>query len=422
MSLTLDFKPLPMQQGVFARSMYGTERMMAAMAEYVGYGHLFMWNHVNFKATNLSPPVLVDLVQSAWIHTRSVLPWVACKTSAEEKDAWFYTYETPSNVDAAMKWAIDTVFWSDDLRSKAEWEGVLKNKYWKASEGRYSMELHLARAPSGGGYFFMVSAGHWLIDARGLLTFMDLFFKNLRLEIQGNAAPISSLNWGQEIIRLPSANIQAVGQATAEASEQIYSVPNNWTVAASFVCPTFETPRWEALPSLQASIQLSKGETAALKAACKRHESSITAALVSIHILADIEICMRVASSQMNKDASNKVLEHFNTAEIYQLTAMVADQRGLLPKHKLIPGLGPGAFGNLVCDNIPTMHDMGAVRKCIVIEKDGIATANVLKGADFWNGVVADTTRQLKAITNGGSIPEAYAAKEPLSVERHFSD
>ncbi|KAF9558969.1 hypothetical protein CPC08DRAFT_763615 [Agrocybe pediades] len=417
MSPTLDFKPLPMQKGVLSRSVYGGERLIAAAAEYAGYGHIFMWNHVNFKAGNLSPPILVDLVRAAWIHTRFVLPWVACRTSAEEKDAWFYTYETPSNVDATMKWAIDTNFWSDDSRSKAEWEEVLKNNYWKASEGRYSMELHLARAPSGGGYFLMVSVGHWMIDGRALLTVMDLFFKNLRLQMQGNAAPLSSLDWGNEIVRLPSANIQAVGQAShrnAEPSAQISSVPTNPEVAAPFVCPTFETPQWEGLPSLQASIQLSKGETAALKAACKRHKASVTSALVSIHIVADIEIGLRVASSQKDKDAPNKVLEHFNTAELYQFNFNLMDRRGLLPPDKLAPGMGPGAFGNIVCEIMPTMHDMAAIRKCINTEKDGVASANVMKGTDFWNGVVADSTRQLKAVTNGGSTPEAYAAVEHM--------
>ncbi|KAF4613246.1 hypothetical protein D9613_010774 [Agrocybe pediades] len=417
MSPTLDFKPLPMQKGVFARSMYGIERLTAAMAEYAGYGHIFMWNHVHFKAVNLSPPVLVDLVRAAWIHTRFVLPWVACRTSAEEKDAWFYTYETPSNVDAVTKWATETVFWSDDPRSKAQWEDVLKSKYWKASEGRYSMELHLARASSGGGYFLMVSVGHWMIDGRALLTVMDLFFKNLRLQMQGNAAPLSSLSWGQEIVRLPSANIQAVGQAShrnADPPAQVSSIPINSEVAAPFVCPTFETPQWEGLPSLQASIQLSKDETTALKAACRRHKASVTAALVSIHILADIEIGLRVASSRKNKDASNKVLEHFNTAGLYQFSFNVMDRRGLLPPHKLAPGMSPGAFGNIVCEIMPTIHDMAAIRKCINTATDGVATATVMKGGDFWNGVVADTTRQLKGITNGGSTQEAYAAVEHM--------
>ncbi|KAF9558970.1 hypothetical protein CPC08DRAFT_724185 [Agrocybe pediades] len=413
---TLDFKPIPAQEGVFVRSLYGFERLTAAAAEYAGYGHLFMWNHVNFKATNLSPPVLVDLVRSAWIHTRFVLPWVACRTSAKEKDAWFYTYETPTNIDAATKWATETVFWSDDLRSKAEWEEVLKNKYWKANEGRQSMELHLARAPSGGGYFLMVSACHWLIDARGLLTVMDLLFKNLQLEMQGSADPISSLNWGQEVVRLPSANVQAIGQAaqeTDEASQQVMLPPPNPDSVPPFSCPAFETPRWEGLPSLQATIQLGKDETAALKATCKFHKATVTAGLMSILILTDIEMGLRVASAQKDKDACKNLLEHFNTAELYLFNFNLTDRRSLLPSNKLVAGMGPGSFGNFFCATAPTMHNMAFIRKCIEIENDGQATATV-QGTDFWNNVVADTTGQLKALKDAGSNPEAYIAMEHM--------
>jgi len=55
-----------------------------------------------------------------------------------------------------------------------------------------------------------ISIGHWLADGRAGLTALDVFLVNLRQELLGITESPTSLKWGEEIARLPPANIRAI--------------------------------------------------------------------------------------------------------------------------------------------------------------------------------------------------------------------
>ena len=74
----------------------------------------------------------------------------------EETNSWFQIYDflSPMDMSPVHLWADKTVIWRDEKQTLKEWEMSLKEKYWTPSDGRFGMELHLAKAPEGG-YFIM---------------------------------------------------------------------------------------------------------------------------------------------------------------------------------------------------------------------------------------------------------------------------
>jgi len=177
MPFTLEFTLQP-DDGIYARRLYGQERFSALMtcvqlsfqfpavfdsqpvsSERINAGHIFVGTHVKFKSQNLLLDVLVKLVKTSWVRTRFMTPWIATITARspntkEGDNAWIQSYESFSDVQLAEKWASITVIRRNDTITLAEWEEIIKQESWKPSDGRYGVELNIARAPSGG-YFIM---------------------------------------------------------------------------------------------------------------------------------------------------------------------------------------------------------------------------------------------------------------------------
>jgi len=104
------------------------------------------------------PSQLIGLVKDAWIRTRFDAPWVAQRASKDvEPDSWIHAYETSSQsgFEIAQSWANETVIWRDELHSLPDWEEIILKAYWKPDDGRFGMEWHIAKAPSGGEYTIM---------------------------------------------------------------------------------------------------------------------------------------------------------------------------------------------------------------------------------------------------------------------------
>jgi len=80
----------------------------------------------------------------------------------------------------------------------------------------------------------------------------------------------------------------------------------------------------EGLPSLQNTIKLSQAETKAFNTACKHYKATISAVLISIHILADIETALHTAS-QVERSFRNLV-KHIKTADVYHIGNHAADR------------------------------------------------------------------------------------------------
>ncbi|KAF9547930.1 hypothetical protein CPC08DRAFT_769342 [Agrocybe pediades] len=396
----------------YSRRLHGTERLLAAAAEHVdGCSHIFIGCGVFFKA-EISPTDLMQAAKEAWIRTRFAAPWVAQRTSSAsselaEPNSWMNTYETSSvpekGFERAVSWAESTLFWRDEVRSLEEWEEVLKNAYWRPSDGRFGMEWHFARGVSENEYFIMASVAHWLADGRGILPLVDVFLQTLRLEIRGGQTPTRDLPWGSEVSNLPPATVVAIEHKKENVDLTMPQPPTH----KEFLRPLIETPQWERLPDRQADIKLSRQETLALHAICKGKKVTITALINSLCILADVQTAFHAAPDNASLE---RVLEYFKAAEVYVVRHNMADRRSMLPESIML-SRGPVGFGNLVMQIQPTAHNMDHVRNVIQVEEYDKVSSN-LGSATFWGGLVAESDLAMKA--NKSCTPEKFIASEHL--------
>ncbi|KAF4613135.1 hypothetical protein D9613_010699 [Agrocybe pediades] len=368
------------------------------MHEHVdGCSHIFIGCGVFFKA-EISPTDLMQAAKEAWIRTRFAAPWVAQRTSSAsselaEPNSWMNTYETSSvpkkGFERAVSWAESTLFWRDEVRSLEEWEEVLKNAYWRPSDGRFGMEWHFARGVSENEYFIMYAVPHYLTSAARTKPISHL---TLRLEIRGGQTPTRDLPWGSEVSNLPPATVVAIEHKKENVDLTMPQPPTH----KEFLRPLIETPQWERLPDRQADIKLSRQETLALHAICKGKKVTITALINSLCILADVQTAFHAAPDNASLE---RVLEDFKAAE-----------RSMLPE-SITLSRGPVGFGNLVMQVQPTVHNMDHIRNIVQVEEYDEVSSK-LGNAAFWGGLVAQSGLSMKE--NKSCTPEKFVENEHL--------
>ncbi|KAK7454654.1 hypothetical protein VKT23_011407 [Stygiomarasmius scandens] len=152
-------------------------------------------------------------------------------------------------------------------------------------------------------------------------------------------------------------------------------------------------------------IVLTKEQTAAFNQACKRYRCSITAAINSVFILADIETDLRCAASAEGK-VWEEILDSFNQSAFFTVMVNVSDLRHCIyPLYAKVSE--PCGMGGLINCGFPTYHDMKQIRNCIQVNADGQIVKNYGPGT-FWNGLVVDTRNVLKEGLRTKASPRMY--------------
>lgn len=219
--------------------------MRRVRSKVPGFGSLTSGFVVNFP-TSASSDAIRKPVEAAWARLRSNAPLVAYKTKdrGNPESSLYLEYTVPSGEEAVKKWTEETIHWHQDKMSLRERDVALKNAWWKASEGRYNYELHVApdvedgkwqilyvsillaihsksgvyalreisysvsRACANTNYnlhhflsLHRLNAGHWSSDVRGQLYLCEMLFTYLN-EFLVESTPITTIQWGTETAKL----------------------------------------------------------------------------------------------------------------------------------------------------------------------------------------------------------------------------
>lgn len=84
--------------------------------------------------------------------------------------------------------------------------------------------------------------------------------------------------------------------------------------------------------TLTHSIKLSKTKTAAFRKICKSKNRTVTAAINSILILADVEATL-IISKKLNEDAFKEARQVLETSTLYPVAANAVDRVNTVPYH-----------------------------------------------------------------------------------------
>lgn len=111
-------------------------------SEDSGFAHTFSSCKVTF-GDDISADDLKHKVQRSFIRLRYLVPSIACTTS-RPSDAFQFDYHVPTSLEDAVKWCDEVVFVNEDGTSFQEHHDcIVSQRWWRASEGRYTYELHV---------------------------------------------------------------------------------------------------------------------------------------------------------------------------------------------------------------------------------------------------------------------------------------
>ena len=110
--------------------------------------------HITFSCSAaLANPIPASFhlsVLNALVRLRYTAPTIACTMSRLPDYSYEFKYEVPSSLDAALTWAASVVFIHEESLSFEEAHTrVMDTVWWKASDGRYTHELHIYPNPVG---------------------------------------------------------------------------------------------------------------------------------------------------------------------------------------------------------------------------------------------------------------------------------
>ena len=98
-------------------------------------------------AREITADVLKQKVLFTLIHLRHLVPSVACKI-VPSPGGFQFEYRTPTGLDDALNWTEQVVFFAEEGTTFMENYGrVAPHRWWKASEGRYTYEIHVFDSP-----------------------------------------------------------------------------------------------------------------------------------------------------------------------------------------------------------------------------------------------------------------------------------
>ena len=91
---------------------------------------------------------LTEYVRNAWINLRFFAPLSGTRTlsvvGGGENNSYIFSYDSSSTTSVAKSWAMETIKWREERKSLGEWELEIKDGWWKPSEGRFNIVMHVA--------------------------------------------------------------------------------------------------------------------------------------------------------------------------------------------------------------------------------------------------------------------------------------
>ncbi|THU76011.1 hypothetical protein K435DRAFT_904621 [Dendrothele bispora CBS 962.96] len=376
----------------YSRRLHGKERMSAANSEAgIGFAQIIAIGDLELKRSRTKEE-FEPFVRGAWMKLRHLCPWIAVRTSAlktSSPNSFAFTYEKSTAQDLSLveKWADETLVWRKESLNHAEWESLFKEHYWKPSEGRYSLELHIAKNREKDRWLLILrlSGPHWLTDGRGLFPVYDQFFRYLQSTLDGSSQSWTFLPWGEEITRLPPSAIETIPDVGGEI---VKPAPPKKLFIRPGVDRTSSRPG-----NLSRRITLSREQTKAFNFACKKHGLNATGVINSLLILADLETILRLAKEK-DPELYHQLISQYETTEAFPVPVNIIDMRNFVSPHwaKLTGATGVGGLVNL---GFPSFHDMNLIRGCMRIRPDGTFDKN-LGVQTFWRGLCVETQQILR--------------------------
>ncbi|KAI5124894.1 hypothetical protein M0805_007323 [Coniferiporia weirii] len=408
----------------WTRRLFGIEQLIGVMSSKTpGFGALTGGYVVAFPQL-VSAEILKKPLEAAWIRLRSTAPVVAYKTKdyGNPEFSLYFEYSVPADEQAAREWAETTIIWHGDKMSIRERDIAMKNVWWKAADGHYNYQLHVAPDLEDGKWQIMIHSGHWSSDVRGTLQLSELFFSYLNEYMVHDPPLVPSLaiKWGTETAKLtppgavagtiasglpmstlfPKPAPEAVGKpadSPADMPQDASEAEQKPDATAPRGGPVFflrPAPLVDAEPEYDAracDIWLTAEESAKFRNACRAHNVTVTQAITALMAVAEVEWVLRFAQGETEEERKQAVETYEKATHIPSLWNVVDQRHKLKDYARFASTRGSSPIG---VEGFPLMLDMAVIRQAVKYNKESGEVQRDTSDAVFWN-VVAKMCRDL---------------------------
>lgn len=88
-------------------------------------------------------------LRNALLRARHLVPNIASKLVRHADGTDWFEYQVPATPADADKWAETTIVWHDEPKTLFDFDLELTDLFWKATDKRYNVELHVSPAEEG---------------------------------------------------------------------------------------------------------------------------------------------------------------------------------------------------------------------------------------------------------------------------------
>ncbi|KAL5479106.1 hypothetical protein ACEPAI_2394 [Sanghuangporus weigelae] len=361
-------------EGNFTRNCYGLEELVSNMEEYCdGFTHLTLTASISLPTS---------------IARRDVEKRVKLQTGDKR---FAFRYAVPRTEEDVQAWLDETVFFSDEKRDATLYDEHCRLKdghWWRCSDDHYVLELHISQMEND--WTFSLVFSHNSIDGRNSFAILDLFLGFLDRELQKDSA-VSTIDWGNEILRLPppSASVPTLAKDgySPEISHAVARSQNavEEPTITHWLYPTRTTSQRGDVSRL---VQFPEETSAKLHALCKKKGYTITQVVTALSALAHTETALKtaaIAGSERFQEVSNA----FYDTSHYLVPWNFINQRPKLPN-------GYDSYysrtSTALCtaDCVPISFPMNGIRSCVKVDKDAQSTIRMVDESAFWDVLVRD--------------------------------
>ncbi|EJD00984.1 uncharacterized protein FOMMEDRAFT_141733 [Fomitiporia mediterranea MF3/22] len=429
---------------VWTRRLFGIEQLVGVMASKTpGFGALTGGFVLSLPRPVPAAALRIPL-EVAWTRLRSIAPVVGLKTKDAKKDdasnpenSLYFEYAVPDDAESVHAWVKETIKWHDDPMTLRERDIAMKNIWWRAGDGKYNYELHVAPDVEKDKWQIMIHSAHWSADVRGTLQLSELLFTYLNeyLVLHPDQEPSLSVKWGEETKKLtppvalvaaqvagmpvsmlfpkpPSGNGSApettqppeadapngnVQPPNSDEGEQKLAQKEDEGSAAAPAGPVFflrptplldETPTFDAVAT---DVWLTKDQTTQFREKCRRYGITVTQAVTALKAVAEVEWVLTYGEGRTG-EKQKRVLETYEKASHLPSLWNVVDQRHKLKEFARYDGAkGSVPFGS---EGFPLMLDMTTIRQAVKYNKETDKVERNTSDDVFWD-IVAKHCRDL---------------------------
>lgn len=112
-------------------------------SEFGGCSHTTFSVGITFSKP-ISAAELRQSLRRVLVRLRHLAPSIACKLSKQSSDKYQFSYAVPTTLDDALAWVNDILFFEGGEGGfTASHEHVVRERWWKASEGKYTHQYYI---------------------------------------------------------------------------------------------------------------------------------------------------------------------------------------------------------------------------------------------------------------------------------------